>query len=505
MLLYTLIVASVLGTVQSAPFIAPNARYQCNPHLLDSIRGGSLQSPQTASFASLAKWMLKHVENSDIDAITDALLSLSSSQQAFKGLDGMAHEAYQRIKSTDSVDLSVGGRAVRAAARAGAAADALGACELCELIEMSINSVLYKEALNGTLSGREVVMNETLHGCLGRENMSMVVLYEEDYRGDAGIMHGGINDMTMEQKSGKPRGRLLVILGDTAAHNLERTLTILMQEPVQVRLGQGLVTHEAASVQPTLYAAAGTVLSKLEEALRTYNSSAVHIVGRSLSGGVACLASAMLEGSLSLPKQVKKKKKKSDKTTSKDETDGHDTNTTVVPLQLLGKGRTSALTLGAPPCMSSNVQADHVISIVYGDDIVCRASYQTLQRLVDRTQKSLKKSSIIGLKQVGWVSDTFSMAAANLKSHAHGSEGEEGRLALSGRAFLIRPRRLGHSCSMHEVGNQLKGGREALRAAVLWQLNDVLLSSSMWKHHRLESYIHGIDRLHLRGSDEQDE
>jgi hypothetical protein len=50
---------------------------------------------------------------------------------------------------------------------------------------------------------------------------------------------------------------------------------------------------------------------------------------------------------------------------------------------------------------------------------------------------------------------------------------------------------------MHEVGG-LKGGREALRAAVLWQLNDVLLSNSLWKHHQLEDYIQGLDKVHLR-------
>ena len=53
---------------------------------------------------------------------------------------------------------------------------------------------------------------------------------------------------------------------------------------------------------------------------------------------------------------------------------------------------------------------------------------------------------------------------------------------------------------MHEVGG-LKGGREALRAAVLWQLNDVLLSNSLWKHHQLEDYIKGLDKVHLRGTE----
>lgn len=85
-----------------------------------------------------------------------------------------------------------------------------------------------------------------------------------------------------------------------------------------------------------------------------------------------------------------------------------------------------------------------------------------------------------------------------MKSHARGSEGEEGRLVVPGQAFLIRPRRLAGSCSMHEVGG-LKGGREALRASVLWQLNDVLLSKSLWKHHHLHSYIQGLDKVLLRG------
>jgi hypothetical protein len=49
------------------------------------------------------------------------------------------------------------------------------------------------------------------------------------------------------------------------------------------------------------------------------------------------------------------------------------------------------------------------------------------------------------------------------------------------------------------VGNLKKGGREALREALLWQMHDILLSKSMWKHHFLESYIQGLDRVQLRG------
>jgi len=93
---------------------------------------------------------------------------------------------------------------------------------------------------------------------------------------------------------------------------------------------------------------------------------------------------------------------------------------------------------------------------------------------------------------------------SSLKSHAHGSEGEEARLSIPGKAYLVRPRRLGGASSMHEVGASGSGSsgggtREALRAAVLWQLNDVLLSRSMWVHHDLKAYINGLDRVQLRG------
>ena len=40
-------------------------------------------------------------------------------------------------------------------------------------------------------------------------------------------------------------------------------------------------------------------------------------------------------------------------------------------------------------------------------------------------------------------------------------------------------------------------GREAIRAAVLWQMGDILLSNSFWMHHGLEAYIHGLDRVQL--------
>ena len=73
----------------------------------------------------------------------------------------------------------------------------------------------------------------------------------------------------------------------------------------------------------------------------------------------------------------------------------------------------------------------------------------------------------------------------------------EARLSLPGNVYLVRPRSIGGGISsMHEIGTA--GGREALRASVLWQLNDVLLSRSLWAHHSLEAYIVGLDKVQLR-------
>ena len=147
--------------------------------------------------------------------------------------------------------------------------------------------------------------------------------------------------------------------------------------------------------------------------------------------------------------------------------------------------------------MSSNVVAAFCTSFMYGDDIICRTTTESIQRLCERLDKNIN-GGMVG-RNMGWVTDTLSLTMSNLKTHAHGSEGEEIKLAIPGQAYLLRPRRLGGICSIHEVGTLKKGGREALRAGLLWQLNDILVSKSMWKHHQLDSYIHGLDRVQLRG------
>lgn len=274
---------------------------------------------------------------------------------------------------------------------------------------------------------------------------------------------------------------------------------------------------------------------------------AIHFVGHSLAGGVAALAANILDGSLPMPggssKGGKGKEKKGrrrgnkmrnerdeakdtgDGASSKDESksqNGRKEATSKPPPSSStfaspsfnwsgrARGRSSAVCLGPPPCLSANVKAPFVLSVIHGDDIVPRTSRDTLDRLCERTRRTMEGGALQKMARLtgtAWMTDAMSLAASGLKSHAHGSEGEEGKLSAPGRTYLVRPRRYGGkqasasgsgASSMHEVGGSV-GGREALRAAVLWQLNDVLLSDSLWAHHSLNAYIRGLDRVRLKG------
>jgi hypothetical protein len=458
----------------------------------------------------------------EIPKLVKALKSLSATQKSFKLLDGAAHEAYQRTHHQKKDDnnnekniLDVQGRAQRSAARLAATALSLGACELIELlIDPTVSN--NHQSTNGTLVNRQVLLNTTITGALGIPDgdVRLLVLYEADYTGPAGERHGTPIDAS-DPAARHARGRLLVVIADTVG--IGSSLRLLAEPPRVVRLGKG---PEVASVQPALHDAASSILRlHLEPILRSHPNTAVHICGYSLSAGVAATAAAILQGELPLHGD-KKRKRRSSKTakvktttttTKKQSSNNNNNNSTLneaeenkeeAPLQGLCRRKVSAIALGGPPCFSANVAASYITSILYGDDIICRTSPDSMARFLDRTRRALSHSGFIG-KRLNWFTDTASLAMTNLQSHARGSEGEEARLTIPGVAYLVRPRRLGGLCSIHEVfGRQQQDTskrREALRASMLWQLNDILLSHSCWRHHALESYIKGLDRVQLRG------
>jgi hypothetical protein len=476
-------------------------------------------------------------ELQDVKTITSALKSLSKTQEALKKIDGSAHEIYQRTHKTSTTleedddedvggnkvgGLKVKGRMSRNAARVGCVADALFAAELCELVADPSSD----GGDDGTLASwteRKIVFNSTIQSEEPTGNvvaLSVLIIYEPKYTGGAGVKHGGIEDLLsvaqeeVEDETGSDgeaistsspeRGRFIIILSDhdatSAKNDLPYIISTLDTPPTSVKLSRQ--SKEAARVNDPLYRLAGTLIRSIGQVIDSIDKDdtevdkdvssddnseteptkdkhmspskqpAIHIVGHSLSGSVAALAATILDGSLPMPDCNEKSQKR---------------------WSGFARDRVSALCLGCPPCIAG-IGVDFVTSIINGDDIVCRCSHNTLQRLYARTERSIK-GGVLG-KGVGWMSDAARLTVTGLTSGS--AKKKENHLNVPGRVYLIRPRRIGGgSSSIHEVGGSI--GRENFRAAVLWQLNDVLLSKSLWKHHSQTSYIRSLDRVQLKG------
>ena len=513
----------------------------------------------------------------DIDTISSALRSLSTTQSALKKIDGTAHEMYQRThKSSTSLDdesddednngydgkvggLKVKGRMSRNAARVGCLADALFAAELCELIKMAppamilddgdaavdgdeknevdTNDIVYSE--DGTLAswtGRKVVLNTTIHSDTHANfAISVLVIYEPHYDGGAGIKHGGVDDLLSFAKEEiededensddesisnaadvkdvqNARGRYLVILSDhrggsspsssSSSCDLPSIISILDTPPRQLRLKSKVGDdYVSASVCDSLYEMAGEVIKVIQPVIMNKHcdatskvsegsdeetdestdprNEAIHFVGYSLAGSIGAISANILDGVLPLQHKGSGGKRQQSSVSGS----CHD--------------RTSALCLGPPPCISSNLESPYITSVIHGDDIVCRTTHNTINHLCDRLHRSIK-GGLLG-RSVGWMSEAVSLTVSGLKS----DKDKNGKLVLPGNVYLIRPRRIGGgSSSIHEVAGS--NGRDSLRANLLWQLNDILLSKSLWTHHRLESYIRSLDKVRLKGFADDD-
>lgn len=510
----------------------------------------------SSPYSSLSKYLHQSFKSIDsqkpsetptIEAIRDALQALSNAQSTFKSIDGASHEFYQRSHNVNTIKGSTG-RVERSAGRVGCCADALFGCELIDFMDSRTNNTVGYDGEDqtneneGTLSmnHREIILDTRVDSPIPTR---ILVIYEKDYNGGAGMSHGGIDAISENQNSGRiKRGRILVVLRDEYDTNLDKTLQCIDKHPEFLDLNIGLVSGEIVCVNRMIWQTAQKVLQSCADVLgvqiangvenattiernvtikeqesksedtgsqicedlsgsiqQKKNSMllpAVHFVGRSLAGGIASVSAAILEGSIPMEKTKHKKNRKRKQDKASNSTSLQSLNQAI---RGFGQGRTSALSLGAPPSISANIKASFITSVIYGDDIICRATRESFDRLRKRTMKRIRGGVLTGL--TGSLTDTISLTVSSMQSHAHGSEGEEARLSIPGKVYLIRPRRIsGGVSSIHEIGK----GRDALRAAILWQLNDILLSNSFWKHHSLESYIKGIDKVQLREIDEED-
>ena len=330
------------------------------------------------------------------------------------------------------------------------------ACELCEILELPKDEKA--QALNIQLEqyGREVVWDREV-SLDGRKNgsfppLKVLCLWEKDFIGGAGIKHGGIHSLeasfsTTSENSNESqkRGRLLVIIADSFAYDLAKTIEYLDESPYPLQISAGLVAEEA-SVHEGLWRAAGKVIESIRDVvlLKSHTENindkgehdieqrdpndgsivddmeasddkmaAIHFLGRSLGGGVSTLAAAMLDGSLPCPNSHKKKKrKKYDELI--DNSNIAEAGISSIELSLptlsisgYGRGRTSAFVLGAPPTLSANIRAAFVTALIHGDDIICRTTQASIDRLCDRTEQAMKRGLLT--KNIGWMADAVSL------------------------------------------------------------------------------------------------
>lgn len=391
--------------------------------------------------------------------------------------------------------------------------------------------------------------------------MSILVIYEHDYDGGAGRRHGGVDDLLSFAKEElfeaakddddessttqpiprknatdetRPRGRYVIVLSDhfeqhtqsipsfpsRCKNDLPLIMSTLDRRPERLRWKSkqheelersssnsatvcGPLYHMARKVLETILpvldsgvahgSSPGESTASVEDGNETVQEerackkddsqskkAAIHFVGYSLAGGVAAISACIMEGTLPYPLHKASDKKEQQH----------------IALSYTGYGsaRTSALCLGPPPCVSSNSHSDFITSVVHGDDMVCRTTHRTITHLCDRVRRTIKGGILS--RSVGWMGEAFSLTMSGLKGD--NNDTNEAVLVVPGKVYLVRPRRIGGgSSSIHEIGG--RGSRESIRAALLWQLNDVLVSKSLWAHHRLEAYIHSLDKVRLKG------
>lgn len=69
------------------------------------------------------------------------------------------------------------------------------------------------------------------------------------------------------------------------------------------------------------------------------------------------------------------------------------------------------------------------------------------------------------------------------------SEADDARLAVPGKVWFAKPRRLKNGATLARV---MSG---SMKEDMLWQLHDIMLTKSMLSHHRLDKYVKILDRV----------
>ena len=193
----------------------------------------------------------------------------------------------------------------------------------------------------------------------------------------------------------------------------------------------------------------------------------VRTIGYSAGGAIASYVAMILDGLLSL----------------------EDFEQKINDMLGLYKDHVRCITIASPPCISRNIVPRYISSLICGDDIICRSHEQSLSYMKKRVLSSLKTSSSIVGKIPGttFLSDMAAVTGKGMSSYtgnAHDLESAH----VPGRVFFMKKRKHKNGVSFQRV---LRGN---WREDMLWTLRDILLSTRMFEHHNIESYINTLMR-----------
>jgi hypothetical protein len=293
------------------------------------------------------------------------------------------------------------------------------------------------------------------------------------------------NKSTSEQECKFQIGELVIGIVDEGDDNADiaQVLRMMSQKPEFLPMRSTGLVREEVTIQPTILKLASDVLAHLHDYViprnGTYNSTtyepqSLRILGHSAGGAVAAYVAMVLEGSLNITVNAQKKAK-----------------VTFEQYNGLYNKRVSCIALGPPPCISRIVVPRFITSIICGDDIIPRASFDSIEHMKERSWKALEagagKGAIGWMMNTGWMTDITSVATKSLGLYT-GQAHDLSSLSVPGRVFFIKSRK-------HKLGASIQRVmRGNWQEDVLWLLHEIYLSKRMIEHHSIASHFRTLAR-----------
>ena len=272
--------------------------------------------------------------------------------------------------------------------------------------------------------------------------------------------------------------------GDDDA-DIAQVLRMMSQKPEFMPLRSTGLVREEVTIQPTILKLASDVLAHLHDYIKPTSSTnstlteiqepqSLRIVGHSAGGAVAAYVSMVLEGSLNITENAQKKAK-----------------VLFEPYNGVYNKRVSCMALGPPPCISRIIVPRFITSIICGDDIIPRASFDSIEHMKERSWKALEagagKGALGWMMNTGWVTDITSVASKSLGLYT-GQAHDLSSLSVPGRVFFIKSRK-------HKLGASIQRVmRGNWQEDVLWLLHEIYLSKRMIEHHSIASHFRTLAR-----------